>query len=269
MTAFATHFGFEFRAGLRSATSMMLFYLFPLGFYVAMGLVMVEINPAFGDVLIPAMIVITAMAGTILGLPAQLVEAREAGIHRSFKVNGVPAGSILLIPTISAMVHVSIVSFIIALTAGPLFGVTPPTNWAALTVLTILVAATFSAVAALIGVVSNGPRGTVLWGQLVFLPSMLIGGLMIDLSLLPDSVVPVAKLLPSTYAMQALVGAAFDGVVTIDRAPAMAALTALLLVAAFLARLLFSWDAQNQTRNLPAALGLLILVPLAVAAWLA
>ena len=190
MTAFITHLGFEFRAGLRSTTAMLLFYLFPLGFYFAMGVVMVEINPAFGDVLIPAMIVVTAMAGTVLGLPAQLVEAREAGIHRSFKVNGVPAASILLVPTISAMVHVTIVSIIIAATAGPLFGVARTTNWPALVLLTVLVAATFSAVAALIGVVSNGPRGTVLWGQLVFLPSMLIGGLMIDLSLLPESVVP-------------------------------------------------------------------------------
>jgi ABC-2 type transport system permease protein len=268
MTAFATHFVFEFRAGLRSTTAMLLFYLFPLGFYAAMGLVMVEINPTFGEVLIPAMIVVTAMAGTVLGLPAQLVEAREAGIHRSFKVNGVPAASILLVPTISAMVHVTIVSIIIAVSAGPLFGVTEPTSWPALVLITVLLSAAFSGVAAVIGVVSNGPRGTVLWGQLVFLPSMLIGGLMIDLSLLPDSVVPVAKFLPSTYAMQALVGAAFDGATVIDVVPAVLALAALLVVSAVLARMLFSWDAQNQTRKLPAALGLLIIAPLGLAAWL-
>jgi hypothetical protein len=68
--------------------------------------------------------------------------------------------------------------------------------------------------------------------------------------------------------MQALVGAAFDGEITIDLVPATVVLVTLLVVAGLLARVLFSWDAQNQTRRLPAAIGLLILVPLAVAAWL-
>ena len=37
MTAFAHHLGFEFKSGLRNSTSMLMYYLFPLGFYVADG----------------------------------------------------------------------------------------------------------------------------------------------------------------------------------------------------------------------------------------
>jgi ABC-2 type transport system permease protein len=41
MNAFAHHFSFEFKTGLRNPTLMLMNYLFPLGFYAMMGLVMV------------------------------------------------------------------------------------------------------------------------------------------------------------------------------------------------------------------------------------
>jgi ABC-2 type transport system permease protein len=97
MIAFANHFAFEFKTGLRNSTSMLMNYLFPLGFYAMMGAVMTKINPVFGDTMIPAMILVAVMAATLLGLPGPLVESREAGIYRSFKINGVPALSILSI----------------------------------------------------------------------------------------------------------------------------------------------------------------------------
>jgi len=42
MTAFTNHFLFEFKTGLRNPSAMMMIYLLPLGFYAAMGFVMVE-----------------------------------------------------------------------------------------------------------------------------------------------------------------------------------------------------------------------------------
>ncbi len=49
MTALANHFSFEFKTGLRNPSALMLNYLFPLGFYAMMGLVMAQINPGFRD----------------------------------------------------------------------------------------------------------------------------------------------------------------------------------------------------------------------------
>lgn len=266
MTPFAIHFGFEFRSGVRNASAMLLLYLFPLGFYAMMGLVMVEINPDFADSMIPALVIVTAMAGTVLGLPAQLVEAREAGIHRSFKINGVGSDSILLIPMLATAVHVMLASLVITSTAGPLFGGAAPIDWVAFGGTLIVTVFAFGAIAALIGVISANTRATVLWSQLVFLPSMLIGGLMVDLSLLPESVLPAAKLLPSTYAMQAFLGTSFGSETVIDPGSSILVLLAGGLVAAVLARLLFAWDPRNQTRQYPAWLAILALAPFAVAA---
>jgi len=68
MTAFAQHFVFEFKTGLRNPNQLLLNYLFPLGFYALMGLVMTQINPGFAETMVPAMVVFAIMASTILGL---------------------------------------------------------------------------------------------------------------------------------------------------------------------------------------------------------
>lgn len=261
MTAFATHFGFEFKSGLKSPTSMLMFYLFPLGFYALMGLVMVQINPDFAEFLIPSMVLVTLMAGTLLGLPGQFVEAREAGIYRSFKVNGVGAASIVSIPVLAGTFHGMIGSMVIAATAGPLFGATIPVGWAWFAVLTLISALAFGSIASLIGVVSSTSRSTVLWSQLVFLPSMLIGGLMLDLDLIPEGVRWFSKLLPTTYAMQAYEGLAFGADTVIDGAVSAVVLGAGGVLAAALSVALFSWDQKNATRRFHPALALVALLP--------
>ncbi len=88
MKAFAYHFSFEFFTGLRNKTLLLMMYLLPLGFHFMMGLMMVDINPFFLETMIPAMVIFAILSGMILGLPQPLVEAREAGIFRSYKING-------------------------------------------------------------------------------------------------------------------------------------------------------------------------------------
>lgn len=266
MNAFAHHLRLDFLAGVRNSTGVLMFYLFPLGFYALMAVIMTEINPVFADTAVPALVVVTLLAGSILGLPGQFVETRQMGIYRTFKVNGVPAWSILASPVISAAGHGVVAATIIALTAGPLFGLAPPTNWFAFYAVTLVSALCFGALAALIGVVSNGSRATVLWSQLVFLPSMLIGGLMVDLSLLPDSVIPFAELLPPTHAGQALVGTAFGGTTVLAPGWSLFLLATSTAIDAALAVMLFDWDQANRTRRYPKALALLAFVPFATGA---
>ena len=113
MNAFSHHFAFEFRTGIRNMNLLFLNYLFPLGFYLMMGAIMPELNPTFRAVIIPAMVVFAILSATLLGLPDPIVTAREAGIFRSYKINGVPASSILIIPALTTMLHLVIVTVII------------------------------------------------------------------------------------------------------------------------------------------------------------
>lgn len=262
MNAFAHHFSFEFKTGLRNPTLMLMNYLFPLGFYAMMGLVMVQINPGFKETLIPSMVIVSVMVATLLGLPGPLVESREAGIYRSFKINGVPALSILSIPALSTAFHALIVSLIIAVTAAPLFKGETPQSWGIFILLTLLIAFTYGGLGMLIGVISNNSRSTVLWSQLIFLPSMLLAGLMMPLSFIPESIRPISGLLPTTYAIEAMLGLAFGKETILDPQISALVLAATGVMAVFLAIFLFSWDAHNSTRRGSPLLALLVLLPL-------
>ncbi|NLS78248.1 MAG: ABC transporter permease [Chloroflexi bacterium] len=261
MSAFITHFAFEFRTGLRNSTQLMMNYLFPLGFYVMTGLVMTQVNPGFRETMAPAMVVFVILAATMLGLPGPLVESREAGIYRSFKINGVPAASILSIPALSAVIHALIASTVVALTAAPLFGGRAPTNWLAFAGVTLLAALSCGALGALIGVMASNSRSVVLYSQLVFLPSMLIGGLMMPLTVLPAGVRPISALLPSAHAMQAFQGLAYGEAAAWSPWLAVGVLAAGGLIALALAIYLFNWDSNNATRRGHPLLALLALAP--------
>lgn len=261
MTAFVNHFAFEFNTGIRNPMHMFMNYLFPLAFYAMMGTVMTAINPLFKDTMLPAMAVFTVLAGNILGLPNPLVESRQVGIYRSFKINGVPAVSILAITMLTSVFHTLIAATIIGVTAAPLFKALPPTNWLAFALVTLLTALTCGALGALMGVVSRDSRATVLLSQLVFLPSMLLGGLMIPIDLLPESARPISLLLPTSHAMQAYLGLAYGQPTVIDPTMAVAVLATSAVLAMLLAIHLFSWDNNNETRRGHPALALLALIP--------
>lgn len=268
MTAFATHFAFEFKTGLRNPMLLFINYLFPLGFYAMMGVVMTQINPGFSETMVPAMVVFSIMAGAILGLPSPLVDSREAGIYRSFKINGVPALSIIAIPMVTTIFHVLIVSTIVALTAPPFFNGVAPLDWGAFALVAVVTAFTCGALGALIGVISANSQATVLWSQLIFLPSMLIGGLMMPLSVLPENVRPFAALLPTTHAMQAFLGLAYDQTTVFAPLVSLSVLLTAGVLAFGLAIYLFNWDSRNQTRRGHPLMALLVLAPFVVSLFL-
>jgi ABC-2 type transport system permease protein len=264
MTALTHHFAYEFKTGLRNTTLLLMNYLFPMVFYAMMGLVMTQINPGFQEVLIPAMVLFAAMASTLLGLPGPLVESREAGIYRSYKINGVPAASILLTPALTTAFHVLIVAAIIALTGRPLFGGAAPLDWGAFILVTILSVLSFTGLGALIGVIAGDSRAVVLLSQLIFLPSMLLGGLMMPLDVLPESIRSVSLFLPVTHAMESFMGYAYGQGTVVAPLYSVLALASSGLLAFGLAVFLFNWDSRNNTRRGHPLLALLALAPYVV-----
>ncbi|MGI6082735.1 MAG: ABC transporter permease [Limnochordia bacterium] len=261
MKAFIMHFSFEFLAGLRNRTLLLMNYLLPLGFYLLVGGMMVQLNPAFGDQLIPGMVVFAVLSGVILGLPTPLVEAREAGILRSYKVNGVPASSLLAIPACSTVLHMAVVTAVITLSAPMLYASPLPVNWSAYLLVFFLTVFAYSGLGSLIGVLARNSRSAVLWQQLIYLPSILLGGLMVPAQMLPDNFVRLGHLLPATYAMIGLDGLAYRRNTLYDPLWAMLSLFIGGLVSFVLAFYLFTWDDRNTSRGRKQALAVLALVP--------
>lgn len=261
MTAFANHTWIELRSSLRNRQLLFLTYAFPLAFYAMMGLIMTQVNPLFTATMIPAMTIFAIMIATLMTLPDPLVTARDAGIFRSYKIHGVPAVNILSAPTLTTFFHLLLVTLIILLTATPLFDAPAPPDWGWFTLVTLATVVAFTGLGVLIGVVSSNSRATLLWAQLIFLPSMLIGGLMMPFAMLPPGAQTLARLLPATHAMNAYNGLAYGAVTPFSATASLAILLAGGLLAFGLAVLLFNWDRQNRSAQLHPAFGLLAMLP--------
>ncbi|MBM3180578.1 MAG: ABC transporter permease [Chloroflexi bacterium] len=268
MNAFIHHFIFEFRTGIRNKQLLLMNYLFPLGFYLMMGFIMAEINPLFREDIIPAMVVFGILAATLLGIPDPLVNARENGIFRSYKINGIPSISILVIPALTTILHLLLVAVIITVTAPLLFDAPSPLNWLNYALIFFSTAIACAGLSVLVGVVSPSSRMTVLWSQLVFVPSMLLGGLMLPYNMLPDIAGKFAQLLPATQAMNAFNGLAMGKEAAFPPWGSVIMLLVSGVLAFGLAIYLFSWDSRNTARRGHPLLALLVLLPYALGIFL-
>lgn len=261
MKAFLNHFSFEFRTGIRNKTLLLMNYLFPLSFFLLMGFIMPSINPPFREDIIPAMLVFGVLAATLLGIPDPLVNARENGIFRSYKINGVPSISILVIPALTTILHLVIVAAVITFTAPLLFDAPLPVNWLNFIVVFLALTLASAGVSVLIGVISPSSRLTVLWSQLFFVPSMLLGGLMLPYGLLPEVAGKFAQLLPATHAMNAFNSLAMGRPEAFSPWGSVIVLLVSGFLAFGLAVYLFSWDRRNAGHRGHPLLALLFLLP--------
>ncbi len=262
MKAFTCHLQFEFFTGLRNKGLLMMYYLMPLGFYALMGTVMSELNPFFRDMAIPSMVAFAILTGTIMGLPTPLVEAREKGIFRNYRVHGVPALNIMLIPAITAGLHLALVALVITFSAPMLFSAPLPENWIQffLGAFSFLVAG--SGLGVLIGVVASNNRISLLLAQLVYIPAMLLGGLMVPVEQLPGFIGGVSRIFPTTYAMEVMRAWGWgEPALGISPAGSILVLISGGILAFALGGYLFSWDQNNTTRRGPSYLAALVLVP--------
>jgi ABC-2 type transport system permease protein len=265
MNAFLIHFAFELRTGIRNRVLLFLTYLFPLVVYVMLGSFMTSVNPTFRETLIPAMLLFAVMSGTLLSLPDILVSARKAGILRSYRINGVPSLSVLIIALLTTLVHLVILTAIITATAPLAFGAPLPIHWLSYVGVFAVTVFAFASLALLIGVVSSATQATVMWAQLIFLPSMILGGVMVPTSMLPGLMAKLSLLLPTTHAMNAFRGLAMGLTPAFSPLWSVLALLAGGVLAFGLAIYLFRWDSTDTSKSKRLPLALLALAPYVLA----
>jgi len=261
VTAFINHFLFEFRTGIRNKQLLLMNYLFPLGFFLMMGFVMGEINPSFVETMTPAMAIFAVLSATLLGIPDPIVTAREDGVFRSYKINGIPSFSILIIPALTTILHLIIVAAIITILSPLLFDAPGPVNWFNYVLVFVSLAFALAGISVLIGVIAPNSRVTVMYSQIFFIPSILLAGMMFPFDMLPDVAGKIAQLLPATQAMNAFKGLAMGGMA--DFSPWLSVITMFAsgVLAFWAAVYLFSWDSRNTTRRGHPILALVFLLP--------
>jgi len=168
----------------------------------------------------------------------------------------------------SSTLHLFILAVLITPSAPLLFHAALPENWLNFTVVFALTTISYASISALIGVVSPDARITIMWSQLIFVTSILLGGLMIPTQELPDVVGKLAKLLPATHAMNAFNNLAMGKPIDVSPHGSLLVLLVSSLLAFGLAVYLFNWDQHHATRRGNPLLSLLAFVPFAASLFL-
>jgi ABC-2 type transport system permease protein len=209
MKAFLNHLKIQFVMDLREKGTLLTIYIVPLVFYVVMGSVFASINPESKQTLAASMAIFAVTMGAVLGMPAPLVKMREAGVLRAYDVNGIPGMAVLLVSAVSALLHLLVVAIIIFVTAPIIFGAMVPVSVVGYFVTLLLLLFASISLGLLLGVTAKNQATATMLSQVVFLPSLLLGGLMFPAKMLPEPLMWLGRLYPATHAMQALSGWAF------------------------------------------------------------
>lgn len=198
------------KLSLRSKEVLLQFYIVPLTFYLIMGSVFTSINPLSKETLIQTMTIFTISMGGILGSPSANVEFYGSDSKRAYQVGGIPIYVVALGNFISATVNLLIVSMIIYCTAPMIFSVEIPKDTFQYVFSLLLVIFSTVGIGTVFGLCFKNTGKMGMATQLVFLPSLLLSGIMFDSSMLPSTLYHVGYVLPATWGFRVMTAEQVD-----------------------------------------------------------
>ncbi len=209
MSAYVRQTIIQLRLDARDRITLVIFYIVPLAFYGVMGAVFSSINPDMQHSLAATMTIYAITMGAVIGLPPTLVKLRETKVLRAYRAAGIPSAGVLSGLGVSALLHVGVVSAVISVSAPLLFGASPPSNLAGF--MLVLLAQLFCGVALglLIGATAKNQAMAMMLSQAVFLPSLMLSGVMFPANMLPKPLELLGLIFPATHALRAFMGLAY------------------------------------------------------------
>jgi ABC-2 type transport system permease protein len=202
MKAILTQLRIQFAQDLRDKGTLLVYYIVPLVFYLVMGSIMKAISL---DSQIPLILALTTFALTMsafLGMPANLVKAREHGIFEAYRAAGIPTWSLPLTTIIISTLHIMIAAAAILVTAPFLFKADLPDSVPLHFLTVLLVALCSESLGALVSCLVKKQNTLTLAAQCLFLPSIMFSGIMFPSELLPKPMRWLGDILPATQGIR-------------------------------------------------------------------
>ena len=199
MGAFFYGVSLQWKLDIRSKTLLITCYLVPLLFFAIMGGIFTSVMPETRDTLISSMTVFGVTMGALIGLPPSLVEIYGGNMKKIYQANGVPLSLGLVLANLSAYLHLFLMSMILTIAAPLVFHAEMPENTGMYFIsLGIFIAVSLS-VASVIGLAVKDQAKTAMFSILIFLPSVLLSGIMFPMELLPKAFEATGKIFPASW----------------------------------------------------------------------
>ncbi len=189
----------QWKLDIRSKSLLVTCYIVPLIFFLLMGGIFTSVMPDMRNTLIQSMIVMSVSMGAFIGLPPSLIETYGNDVKKVYKANGVPIYLGLITMFLSAFIHLMISCIIILSLAPILFKATLPVQLP-LFVLALAVYIIVSlSIGSILGLTVKNQAKLTMIAQLVFLPSIMLSGIMFPITLLPDFLETIGRIFPAFW----------------------------------------------------------------------
>jgi ABC-type multidrug transport system permease subunit len=192
-----------------SPQSIVYGYLVPVFFLLAFGSVFRTDSPPLQSHM-GQILTITILGGACFGLPTALVSEREQGVWRRYRLLPIPVAWLVLSAMIARVLIVASAVLIQIVMARAVYGTPLPTQPGIAVPAFFFVTAAFLALGMLIAALADTVPAVQALGQCIFLPMIMIGGVGVPLTALPDWAQHVAGFMPGRYAVEVL-QPCFDG----------------------------------------------------------
>lgn len=209
MGAFLYGIYLQWKLDIRSKTLLITCYIVPLLFFAIMSGIFTFVMPEARYTLIQSMTVFGVTMGALIGLPPSLVEIYSSDIKKVYKANGVPLYLGLVLTNISAYIHLFIMSIILYIAAPLAFNAEIPENpMLYFASLAIFIAVSLS-IASIIGLAVKDQAKTSMVSIIIFLPSIMLSGIMFPIELLPKAFEIVGKIFPASWGYRVMTDSTF------------------------------------------------------------
>ncbi len=199
MSAFMYGVALQWKLDIRSKALLITCYVVPLLFFAVMGGIFTSLNPDAKYTITQSMTVMGVSMGALVGMPPSLVEMYGGDIKKVYKANGVPLYLGVVTLFLSAFIHLLIMSAIIYAVAPIAFDATSPDNpLLYFASLAIFIAASLS-IGCVLGLSMKSQEKLTMFSQVIFLPSIMLSGIMFSVNLLPKALEISGKIFPAAW----------------------------------------------------------------------
>lgn len=210
MSAFLYGIAIQWKIDIRNKGVILTYYIVPLVFFCFMGGIFTSINPAAKDTLIQSMTVFGVTMGAILGAPISLAELYGSEIKKSFKVGGIPLWVAAANNFISAFIHLFIMSLVIFFISPIAFSAKIPQSLVLYFASLALFIITCLNVGTMLGLLIKSASKLTMASQFIFLPSIMLSGIMFPVNMLPKVLENFGKIFPATWGFKMMTNKVFD-----------------------------------------------------------
>lgn len=199
MNSFLYGVTLQWKLDIRSKSLLVTCYIVPLIFFLLMGGIFASVMPEMRSTLIQSMIVMSVSMGAFIGLPPSLIETYGSDVKKVYKANGVPLYLGLVTMFLSAFVHLMISCAIILLLAPILFEAALPVQLPFFFLALAIYIVVSLSIGSILGLVVKNQAKLTMIAQLVFLPSIMLSGIMFPVTLLPDFLEAIGRFFPASW----------------------------------------------------------------------